>query len=62
MYEELRQFTRNEVWDLVPRLKDANVSETIKFELWYTHDSTANLNDSYDAEAEYIVASSNCSL
>ena len=62
MQEELGKFTRNEVWDLVPRLKDANVSETIEFELWYTHDSTASLNDSYDAEAEYIVASRNYSL
>ena len=28
MQEELGQFTRNEMWDLVPRPKDANVIRT----------------------------------
>ena len=45
----------------MPRPKDANVNETTKFELWYTHDSTASLKGSYDAKAEYIVTSSSCS-
>ena len=43
MQEELGQFTRNEVYDLVARPKDANINGTTKFELWYTHDSTASL-------------------
>ena len=55
MQEELEQFTRNEVWDLMPRLKYANVNRTTEFELWYTHDSTAGLKGCCDAEADYIV-------
>ena len=45
----------------MPRPKDVNVNGTIKFELWYTHDSTTNLKSSYDTEAEYIVVSRSCS-
>ena len=61
MQDELGQFKRNEVWDLMPSPKDADVSETTKFELWYTHDSIASLKGSYDTKAEYIDASSRCS-
>ena len=45
----------------MPRSKDANVSETLKFELWHTHESTTSLNGSYDAKSKYIAASSSCS-
>ena len=45
----------------MPRPQDGNICKTTKFELWYTHDSTTNLKGSYDAEAEYIATSSNCS-
>ena len=45
----------------MPRLKDANVNGTIKFELWYTYDSTASLKGFCDVEAEYIALGSNCS-
>ena len=47
----VRQFTRNEVWDLVPRPKDANVSEIIELELCYTHDFTTSLKGSYDTKS-----------
>ena len=45
----------------MPIPKDANVNETIEFELWYTHDSTTSLKGSYDAKAEYIAVSSSYS-
>ena len=61
MQEELGKFTRNKVWALLPRPKDANVSKTTEFELWYTHDSTTSLKGSYDVEAEDIAASSSWS-
>ena len=54
MQEEMGQFKRNEVWDLVTRPKDVNINGTIEYELWYTHDSTSNLMDCYDVGEEYI--------
>ena len=45
----------------MPIPKDANVSRTTEFELWYTYDSITILKGCHDVEVEYIVVGSRCS-